>query len=300
MTRVAVIGPGRVGTLLAVAASRAGYRVVAVAGGSPSARDRVAQMVAGVRPMHDLVDAAERADLLLLAVPDHAIEPVVADLARADALGEHHRVVHVAGARGVDPLRTAARAGAQVAACHPAMTVPTGSVDPDVLVGVAWAVTTRSPEGNRWAFAFVRDLGGDPVAVPADRRALYHAGLTVGSNALAAAVATARQLLLAAGVADPAAFLTPLARTSMENIIDHGAAALTGPVVRGDGGTLETHLDAIDADVPMLGATYRHLMRATLEAARPQLSAQAAAIIAHALEEHVPDDRTVRDGVDRG
>lgn len=283
MTRVAVIGPGRVGTLLALAARRAGHRVVAVAGGGATARERITQLVAGVRPFDEPAAAAQHADLLLLTVPDHAIEPVVAGLARADALGEQHRVVHVAGASGVEPLRTAARAGARVAACHPAMTVPTGEVDPDTLVGVAWAVTTLSPTDQPWALALVRELGGDPVAVPADRRALYHAGLTIGSNALAAAVATARQLLLAARIPDPAVFLGPLARASMDNVLEQGAVALTGPVVRGDDGTLQTHLDAIDDDVPVLGAAYRHLMQATLDVARPQLSAHTVAAVVRAL-----------------
>lgn len=282
MTSVAVIGPGRVGTLLAIASARAGHRIVAVAGGTPAARERVASHVAGVRPVEDAPAAARLAELLWLAVPDAAIEPVVTELVRADVLGERHRVVHVAGALGPEVLRRAAAAGARVAACHPAMTVPAGSVDPEVLVGVPWAVTTLEHDHD-WAHELVRDLGGDPVAVATDRRALYHAGLTVGSNAVAAAVAAARQLLLAAQVPDPAAFLAPLAHASVDHVADRGAVAITGPVVRGDAGTLAAHLAVIDDDVPMLATVYRYLALATLESVRPQLSAEAVAAIEQVL-----------------
>jgi predicted short-subunit dehydrogenase-like oxidoreductase (DUF2520 family) len=270
--RVAIVGPGRVGTLLAVAFARAGHRVVAVAGGSAAARDRVAALVAGVRPVAEVATAVEGADLVVLAVPDDAIATVAADLARADVLTPAQRVVHVAGSHGLAPLRLAAAAGARVAACHPAMTVPTGSSDPDLLVGTAWAVTATGPDLG-WARDLVVDLGGDAYEVPDDRRVLYHAGLAVASNAVGAAVAVARQLLLAARIDDPAPFLAPLVRASITNVLRDGASALTGPVTRGDAGTIRRHLTEVAADVPSLLASYRALTAVVLDQARPALSA---------------------------
>jgi predicted short-subunit dehydrogenase-like oxidoreductase (DUF2520 family) len=269
--KVAIIGPGRMGTLLAVATARAGMRVVAVAGGSPASRQHVGAAVAGVRLYDGVADAAAAADLVLVCVPDGAIETTVTELALAQAVGEGDRVVHVAGSLGLAPLRRAALAGASVAACHPAMTVPVGSRDPDLLVGVAWAVTAR-PDDRAWAEALVTDLGGDPFMVPEDRRALYHAGLAVGANAVGAAVATARRLLLAASIERPEAFLAPLIEASVANVLDRGAEALTGPVARGDVGTVAGHLDALARDVPELSAAYRALAQATLAPLRAALS----------------------------
>jgi predicted short-subunit dehydrogenase-like oxidoreductase (DUF2520 family) len=274
--RIAIVGPGRVGTLLAVSASRAGHRVVAVAGGSPAARDRLVGRVAGARPSAAPADAVTAADLVLLATPDDQLEAVVTDLASADVLRDHHHVVHLAGSRGLGPLHRAGLAGARLAACHPAMTVPTGADDPELLVGVAWAVTAAAVDRG-WAHGLVRDLGGDPHDVPDAARGLYHAGLAIGSNAVGAAVVVARQLLLAARVDDPAAFLGPLIERSVGNALAGGAGALTGPVVRGDTGTVAHHLEVLAADVPELAAAYRDLTRVLLGRVRAGLSPAAAA-----------------------
>lgn len=274
--RVAVLGPGRVGTLLLVALARAGWRPVAVAGGTPAARERAAALVAGCRPHDGPATAVADTDLVVVATPDAAVEEAVTDLVRADVLGGRHRVVHVAGSLGLAPLRRAALAGAGVAACHPAMTVPTGAEDPDLLVGTAWAVTAP-PSSRAWAHDLVAGLGGDPHDVPDEVRPLYHAGLAVGSNAVAAGVVVARQLLLAAGIADPTPFLAPLVERSVGNALADGASALTGPVVRGDVGTVAGHLDALAADVPELRDAYRDLTRVLLGRVRAGLSPAAAA-----------------------
>lgn len=288
--RTAIIGPGRLGTLLAVACARAGHRVVAVAGGSEASRAAVTSRVAGVRSHASPVEAVARAELVLLTVPDDHIAAVVTGLVAEDALHSGHRIVHTSGATGPELLARAALAGARTAACHPAMTVPTGTTDPEVLVGVPWAVTCAEADRS-WAHGLVRDLGGDPHEVPADRRALYHAALTVGSNAVAAAVATARQLLLAAAVDDPAAFLRPLATASVEAVSTGGAAAITGPLVRGDISTISRHLDAIEADVPVLAEGYRLLSRAILERLRPELDPSTVQLLTARLAPPPKEDR---------
>jgi predicted short-subunit dehydrogenase-like oxidoreductase (DUF2520 family) len=276
--RVAVIGPGRVGTLLAIAGTRAGWRVAAVAGGREVSRSSLAARVAGVRTHAEPAEAVAGADLVLLTVPDDAIAPVVDALVRADALTPAHRIVHVAGSRGLDVLRRARLAGARVAACHPAMTIPAGADDPDLLVGVAWAVTA-GPTDRAWAEELVVALGGDPHLVADDARVTYHAALALASNAVGAAVVAARRLLLAARVDDPAAFLTPLAHASVDNAARAGAAALTGPIVRGDIGTVAAHLERLAADLPELLPAYRALAQATLEPVRPGLGPEVVAAL---------------------
>ncbi len=270
MTDVAIVGPGRVGTLLAVACSRAGHRVVAVGGGSARSRERLTSLVAGVRAADGVADAARRGELVLVTVPDDAIEPVATELALADAFRDGQHVVHVAGSRGLDALRRAALAGARTAACHPAMTVPIGSTDPDVLIGTAWGVTAHADD-RPWAHELVADLGGDAHDVPDAARGLYHAGLAVGSNAVGAALAVARQLLLTARIDDPSAFLGPLVAASVDNVLERGATALTGPIARGDVGTVERHLALLDADLPELASAYRALGMVTLAQVRAEL-----------------------------
>lgn len=284
MSRVAVIGPGRAGTLLALACSRAGHRVVAVGGGGAEARGRLASLLAGVRVEAHPADAARRAELVLLCVPDDVLEEVVTGLALEEAVGDGQRVVHVSGSQGLAPLRRARLAGARVAACHPAMTIPAGSRDPDLLVGTAWAVTAE-PDDLGWARELVTDLGGDPHAVPDAARVLYHAGLVVGANAVGAVVSIARRLLLAARVESPEAFLAPLVEASIANVLGHGAQALTGPVVRGDAGTISAHLDELGRDVPELAEAYRALSEVVLSQVRAGMDPEVAADLAALLEE---------------
>lgn len=284
MTDVAVIGPGRVGTLLAVACRRAGHRVVAVGGGHEASRQRLTGLVAGARPEADPAEAARRAELVLLCVPDDALDDVVTGLALAEAVGDGRQVVHLAGSRGLEALHRARLAGARVAACHPAMTVPDGSRDPQLLVGVAWAVTA-APDDRTWAHALVTDLGGDPHDVPESARGLYHAGLVVGANAVGAVVSVARRLLLAARVDDPGAFLAPLVEASVANVLHAGAQALTGPVVRGDTGTVAGHLEVLRGDVPELAEAYRALSAVVLSQVRAGLDDETAARLASLLEE---------------
>jgi predicted short-subunit dehydrogenase-like oxidoreductase (DUF2520 family) len=287
--RVAVLGPGRVGTAVGMALQAAGYEVIAVAGRGASALKAFTDRI----PSAEVLPAAratERADLVVVTVPDDAIAGVVRDVARDDGVLPGSRWVHTSGGHGTDVLRPARLAGAAVAACHPAQTFP----DPDTgyasLPGTTWAVTADEPDLG-WVRVLVTDLRGSPVTVPSTSRTLYHAGLTVGSNATATVVTLARDLLLGAGVTDPAQFLGPLVTTSAGNAAERGAEALTGPVRRGDAGTVAAHLAELRAVMPEVVDAYLALSRLALRyARRAGLDADAAEAVAAVLDEEPPTD----------
>jgi predicted short-subunit dehydrogenase-like oxidoreductase (DUF2520 family) len=267
--RAALVGPGRLGTLVAHALTAAGMPVVRVAGGSDASRERLRTQLAGVRDV-PLEEVAQGVELVVIATPDAAIADVVDRLVRADALGEQHGVIHLAGVHGLEPLRRAGLTGARIAALHPATTVPRGATDPTLLHGVAWAVTTV--DGDRaWAHGIVRALGGDPLDVAEEARIRYHAALALASNAVGAAVVMARRIMIAAGVDTPERLVAPIAHSSVDTAASVGAAALTGPVVRGDTATVAAHLAAIAGDLPEAAEAYRDLSRAVLAAVRPGL-----------------------------
>lgn len=279
--RVGLVGPGRLGTLVAHALAASGVRLARVAGGADGARAGLRAAIAGLRDV-PVDEVADGVDLVVLAVPDRAVADVVDRLVRADALREGQGVVHLSGALGLAPLRRAALAGAWTAACHPALTAPAGVTDPTRLHGVVWAVTA-GPSGRAPAHALVERLGGDPIDLAEADRPGYHAALALASNAVGAAAVTARRLLAVAGVPDPARVLAPLAHASIDAALAGGAPALTGPVVRGDVGTVAAHLAAIGPDAPELAAAYRALMRAVLSTVRPGLDPDLAAGLAAAL-----------------
>lgn len=263
---IGVIGPGRVGTALAVALTRSGRDVVAVAGRSGGAVERFTALVPAARvATADEVGAA--VDLVLLTVGDDDLPALVRELAVADAVREHGRWVHTSGRYGVAVARPLVLAGARVAACHPAQTFPTPEQGVRALPGTAWAVTAPAAD-RRWAEAFVTGLGGTAVTVHEDDRVRYHAGLTIASNGTSAIVALARDLLLSAGVTGPERFLTPLATRSAANAAEAGAAALTGPVRRGDIRTLDAHLQELRTVLPEAVPTYRALALLALSYAR--------------------------------
>src|SRR5690349_5086111 len=233
--RVGILGAGRVGSALGAALQRAGHPVVAVTAVSAQTRTRVERLLpsAEIRPADEVVEAAE---LVLVAVPDDALRPLVAGLAQTGAWRAGQLAAHTSGAHGIDVLDPAAARGVLALALHPAMTFAGRPEDVDRLVGASFGVTAPD-ELRPVAESLVLEMGGEPVWVPERARPLYHAALTVGSNHLVTLVNDAVSLLGDAGVAEPARLLAPLLSAALDNTLRLGDAALTGPVSRGDTAT---------------------------------------------------------------
>ena len=239
--RVGVVGVGRAGAVLAAALRRAGHPVVAAAAVSEVSRLRADSMLPGVPIVEPDVVLAE-SDLVLLTVPDDVLPALVAGLAATDAVRPGQLLVHASGRHGVAVLDPATRRGALPLALHPVMTFTGTSVDLGRLDGCPFGVT--SPEPLRpVAEALVVEMGGDPVWVPEEHRGLYHAALANAANHLVTLVAQSLDLLRAAGVEDPARMLAPLLGAALDNSLRDGDRALTGPVARGDAGTVAAHVD---------------------------------------------------------
>ncbi|AEG45352.1 Rossmann-like and DUF2520 domain-containing protein [Isoptericola variabilis] len=260
---VGVVGAGRVGAVLGSALRAAGHTVVGASGISDASRERIATLLPGV-PNLTVDEVVERAELVLLAVPDDALAGLVAGLAEVGAWQPGQLVVHTAGSAGVSVLEPARRAGAIPLALHPAMTFTGTSLDLARLEGCTFAVTAPAavlPIGQ----ALVVEVGGEPVVVAEEARGLYHAALAHGANHLVVLVAQAAQALEAAGVAAPGRVLAPLLGAALDGAtraadvregVGPGAiAALTGPVSRGDVGTVSRHLEVLGDLAARTGAT---------------------------------------------
>lgn len=265
MTRIGVVGAGRVGAVLASALRSAGHDIVAAAGESTASRSRIQTLLPGV-PVRKPTAVARASDLLLLTVPDDMLANVVSTLVGAGAIRRGQYVVHTSGAHGLAVLEPARRVGARVIAVHPAMTFTGTSVDLPRLAGCVFGVTAEG-EGRAMAEVLVSDLGGIAMFVPEDKRTLYHAGLAHGANHLVTLVTQAMELLSASGAEDPAATLRPLLTAALDNALASGDAALTGPIVRGDVNTVAGHLRDIAANAPATLPSYVALARATADRA---------------------------------
>ena len=260
--RIGVVGAGRVGAVLAARLRARGHEVVAAAGESDASRDRINALLPGV-PVAKPSAVARDCDLLLLTVPDDMLPNVVGMLAASGALREGQYVVHTSGRHGLAVLEPAEAVGARIAALHPAMTFTGTALDLDRLDGCVFGLTADDAE-RPFVTALVDDLGGQPMWVPEANRTLYHAGLAHGANHLVTLVAEAMELLAAAGSEDPAATLRPLLTAALDNALNSGDAALTGPIVRGDVNTVRAHLADLAAHAPQTLESYVALARATL------------------------------------
>lgn len=237
---VGVVGAGRVGPTLAASLQLAGHRPVAVSGVSDASRRRAALMLPDV-PLVTPEDVLQRADLVLLTVPDDTLPGLVEGLAETGAVRPGQLLVHTSGRYGAKVLDPALRAGALPLALHPAMTFTGTPVDVQRLAGCSFGVT--APEELRLAAeALVIEMGGEPEWIEEEKRPLYHAALALGANHLVTLVAQAMELLRSAGVGAPDRMLGPLLGAALDNALRSGDAALTGPVARGDAGTVAAHV----------------------------------------------------------
>jgi len=261
--RIGVVGAGRVGAVLAAALREAGHEIVAAAGESDASRRRIEALLPGV-PAQKPSSVARACDLLLLTVPDDMLSNVVAMLSASGAIREGQYVVHTSGRHGLAVLAPATAAGARPLALHPAMTFTGTDIDLPRLAGCVFGVTVGDAERGL-AERLVADVGGRPIWVTEDKRALYHAGLAHGANHLVTLVTQAMELLSASGADQPADTLRPLLEAALDNALEQGDSALTGPIVRGDVETVRDHLAEVARNAPDTLPSYVALGRATLD-----------------------------------
>jgi predicted short-subunit dehydrogenase-like oxidoreductase (DUF2520 family) len=278
---VGVVSAGRVGAVLGAALAAAGHHVVATAGVSRESVRRAAALLPDV-PLKSPDDVVAGADLALLAVPDDVLPGLVRGFAAAGCFRPGQIVVHTSGAHGVGVLAPALEHGVLPLALHPVLTFTGRSEDVARLAGACVGVTATEGDEVGWSVgeALVVEMGSEPVRVPEAVRPLYHAALAHGANHLVTLVRDCAELLDRAGIRPAERLIAPLLSAALDNALRHGDRALTGPVARGDAGTVAVHLRELDAVDPDLARTYRAM------AARTAHRAQAAGM----LPDHAAQD----------
>lgn len=262
---VGVVGAGRVGAVLGAALARAGHVVTGVSAVSEASLERAATLLPGV-PVKPIPEVVAGAHLVVLAVPDDALADLVAGLSATGTFTPGQLVLHTSGAHGIAVFDAAADSDIVPLAIHPAMTFTGTELDLERLHDCCFGVTTVDL-ARPLAEALVIEMGGDPVWVAEEDRVTYHAALAHGSNHLVTLVAQSMQLLGQAGVEDPARVLEPLLSAALANTLQRGDAALTGPVARGDAGTVAGHVALLRTVAPDIRPTYLALARATAQRA---------------------------------
>ncbi|GAA5170004.1 DUF2520 domain-containing protein [Pseudonocardia eucalypti] len=284
-----MVSAGRVGSVLGAALAAAGHQIIATSGVSRASVKRAEALLPDV-PLRPPDEVARQADLVVLAVPDDVLPGLVTGLASADCFRPGQIVVHTSGAYGVGVLEPAARHRVLPLALHPVMTFTGRAEDVQRLASCSVGVTAEEADEAAWSVgeALVVEMGAEPVRVAERVRPLYHAAIAHGANHLATLVADAVQTLRQAGVEPAERLVAPLLSAALDNVLRHGDRALTGPVARGDVGTVRKHLGELSRHAPELIDSYRTLAERTAHRAAGAglLDEHAAADVLAALKEH--------------
>ena len=263
---IGIIGCGKVGGSIGAAWREAGHAIIGVSASSAQSLERAEQMLPGV-PVLPPDEIAERAELLLLAVPDDEIESLVRGLATVSRIHAGQILVHCSGRYGTDVLEAGTSLGALPIALHPSLSFTGTAVDLVRLRQSTIAVTAPAPI-RPVGQALVVEMGAEPIDVAEADRPLYHAAITHASNHTITIISEAMEMLAEAGVSDPSRVLTALVDASVTNTLQNGPRALTGPVSRGDVGTVSAHLAALSefslsVSSPATRSSYIALARST-------------------------------------
>jgi predicted short-subunit dehydrogenase-like oxidoreductase (DUF2520 family) len=286
--RIGIVGAGAVGTALGVAINRAGWPVVAVASRDASRRDRFCALVLGAQALAEPAAMLDIVDLIIIAVPDDAIAAVAAQIRLRSGQG----LVHTSGALGAEVLAQALAEGGQIGSFHPLVSF-TADVERSVsdIAGAAIAI-----EGDDQLVALLADLataiGGTAVRLQPGAKAAYHAAAVMASGGLVALLDAVVTLGAKAGL-DEHGSLEAYGRLMEQTLANARAvgvgAALTGPIIRGDVGTVAAHVAAIETQAPDVLEFYLAAARRQLRIAeeRGSLLPDQAALVGDVLAKDV-------------
>jgi len=270
---IAILGLGKVGTAVGCLLKSAGRRIVAAADRSPAALKKGISFTGG-RACESPADAAAAANCIIITTTDDAIAAVCREIVTAGAIRKGDKVMHMSGAGGLDLLAPARQAGADVASIHPIQSF--ADVEGAILniPGSTFGITADEPL-REWSVAFVNALKGVPFFVAEKDKALYHAAACMASNYLTTLMHMVETTYEALGLNRKEAIRAfwPLVRGTLLNIETRGAVeALTGPIARGDAGTIEKHLQALREALPELLNAYCEMGLMTVEMTRQKES----------------------------
>ncbi len=265
MLKLGFIGAGTVGTALSVRLSSKGYQVIAVSSRSQASARKLAQAVSGCHAFNNNQDVADTAELIFITTPDDTIASVASEIHWHTG----QSVIHCSGADSTDILEPAKKLDAQVGAFHPLQTFAGVKQAIENIPGSTFAVEAEEP-----LLSTLKDiattLDGHWIELKANDKVAYHAAAVIACNYLVTLIKLATDLWQSFNIPQSQATqaLLPLIRGTIHNIDTVGIPqCLTGPIARGDTGTIKKHLDALQEIAPALVSTYRELGRQTIPVA---------------------------------
>jgi predicted short-subunit dehydrogenase-like oxidoreductase (DUF2520 family) len=268
---VFIIGAGVVGTTLAAKLTRAGVPVAGLHGRKADLSDQGSALAGVLGSTGEIPEILSQSQVVIISVRDARIPEVAKRLADEKRLRPDQVVLHTSGNHpAAEMLSTVKKHVKGVGTLHPLIAVTDAPGTLENLAGAYFGIE-GDDAATRQAQLLVRKMGGRPLKLTADSMSLYHAAAVMASNYVVALADIARSLLVASGVAETDAVpaLVPLMTSAVRNVAEVGLpSAMTGPAVRGDVGSIERHIAALESKAPEALDLYRRLGREVLRIAR--------------------------------
>lgn len=265
---IGFIGAGATGTGLALALHNAGYRIGCIASRTSESSRRLADLIPGCDAASvEVLSAA--CDVVFITAPDDSIEEIASNV----RWREGQTVVHCSGALSLEPLEPVKAAGGLRGAFHPFQTfagIRSAGEAADHVRGVTFAVDGDGPALETLK-GMAQALGGRTVTLDPKDRPIYHASAVISCGYLGVLVQAAVDVWREMGFSEDQALsaILPIARTTLDNISHTGVApSVTGPLMRGDKATVESHISSLEQRLPHLMPMYRDMARGTYDMAR--------------------------------
>jgi len=269
MTAISIIGAGKLGTSLGRILSKKGYKILWISDKDPAAARESRRMIGRGKATTDVARAAEHASVIFLCVPDEEIARVAKRLAGARFEWKEKIVFHTSGIFSSKALMALKAKGASIGSFHPAQSFSRKDTPPRHFKKI-----TIGLDGDARALdlarKIIKKIGASPVIVKPENKRLYHAACSLASNLFIPLLDMACELLEQAGIKKNKALkiLLPLVEGTLQNVKHFDrAAALTGPIARGDSATVYAHLGALKK-FPRARRAYRILGAKALDLAR--------------------------------
>jgi predicted short-subunit dehydrogenase-like oxidoreductase (DUF2520 family) len=256
--KLGFIGAGKVGTALALALNAASYPVVAVASRSFVSAEKLAGRLGQARAYAEAQNVVDAADIVFLTTPDDAIQATASALTWRQGVA----VVHASGSASREALAAAAGAGADTGSLHPLQAFADADVAVAHLPGSVFGVEAEGALKQALR-DMVESLQGRAVELSSEDKALYHASAAYAASYVVTLLKLATDIWATNfkwDRADSLRALLPALRGTVDNLETLGIpAALTGPIARGDTGTVGRNISAVRERAPEQAAIYEAL-----------------------------------------
>ena len=277
MKEISIIGAGRLGTSLAAALSKKGYRIKSLSCKTARSAEESRKIIGEGKASTDNIQTAKSGGVLFLCLPDEEILKVSNELDNANINWSGKFIFHCSGLLSSEVLKSFSTKGAWTASIHPIQSFAHKKSPPEQFENIYFGL-----EGDTQALntsqKIIQKLGSRFLIIKAEDKALYHAACSIASNFLVVLLDIASTLLARMDLQEEQAFqvLFPLVKGTLHNVKKFDIpSSLTGPVIRGDRASVDKHIEALK-EFPPYDETYTSLASLALEIARREkkLSAQ--------------------------